>query len=103
MLAPAIQRIILLVAILHGDLVVPLTRLEWLGLHVEVALSVVAPVLAHISTDVVDMSLPVGATDHVDAELAVLSIAINILLIRGRLHVDAGSQGDELVQEPSIV
>ena len=76
---------------------------ERLRLHVPVTLCAITPRFAHVSTDVFNMAIPIGSADDVDAQLAVLAIAIHILIVGGRLKVDAGGQSDELVHVVAVV
>ena len=68
-----------------------------------VTLRTVAPRFAHVCADVFNMTVPVGTTDHVDAQLSILTVAINILIVGGWLKVDAGGQSDELVHIVAVV
>ena len=47
--------------------------------------------------------MPVGTTDDVYAKFAVLTITIDIVVVRDRFKIDARSDGNEFVQVFTIV
>ena len=98
--------IVLLIAVTHRDLVVPLTALEGLRLSFLRFDSVsfyFTPFRAQVGTNVFDVLLPVRAIDHVYTKLAVRSIGIHILLVSPRLKIYAWSYGHKLIHIASIV
>ena len=71
-------------------MVVPFTGLEWLRLHVLISFCALAPVFAHVGANVLDVAVPVWASKYIYAKFAILAVAISILVVCGRLKVDAG-------------
>ena len=73
--------VVLLKTVSHRDLIVPLTRFERLRLRMKIPFGTITPVFGHVSTDVINVLLPIGATDDVDTKFAVLTVAIHIVII----------------------
>ena len=61
------------------------------------------PRFRHISTDVFYVRVPVGSANDVYAKFAVLTITIDIVVVRDRFKIDARSDGNEFVQVFTIV
>ena len=99
----AIEWIIGLVAVLDSDLVIPFTRLKWLRLHRPEVFRGLAPLFAHVSTNIFDVAMPVRASNHIDAKFAHFAVAIHILVIACFVQVNAGGEGDKFVHVLTIV
>ena len=63
----------------------------------------IAPVFAHICTDVFHVVGPIRATKHVDTQFAENPIASNILIICLWLHIDARSNRHKVVEMDTII
>jgi len=58
--------IIIYEKLLNSDLIVPLTRFQWLWFTIAI-LCILAPAFTHISTDINYMLIPIRSIDDIDA------------------------------------